>query len=62
MFSKLKTKTNRICKLIYNKILLNKPQINTNQTSSNKEIELELEYNEFGYPQNLKKIESNKAK
>ena len=47
MFSKLKTKINRFCKLIYNKILLNKPQINTNQTSSNKEIELELEYNEF---------------
>jgi len=62
MFSKLKTKINRFCKLIYNKILLNKPQINTNQTSSNKEIELELEYNEFGYPQNIKKIESNKAK
>jgi len=62
MLSKLQTKIKQICVLIYSKIKLNKPQINANQTSSNKEIELELEYNEFGYPQNIKKIESNKDK
>ena len=62
MLSKLQLKLKQIFALIYSKIQLNKAQIKTNQNSSNKEIELELEYNEFGYPQNLKKNQSNKVK
>jgi len=62
MFNKIKAKFNRICALISPKKQLNKVEINTNQTSSNNNIELQIEYNEFGYPQNIKKIESNKHK
>ena len=62
MVKGIKAKINKVCTLIYSKIQLNKAQIKTNQNSSNKEMELEIEYNEFGYPQNLKKNQSNKVK
>ncbi len=55
LLNKIKTKFNRIYGLITSKIQSNKSEINTNQISSNNNIECQTKINKFGFPIIVKK-------
>lgn len=55
ILNKIKTKFNRIYGLIASKIQSNKINKNTNQNSSNNNIECQTKINKFGFPVITKK-------
>ncbi len=58
----LKAKLNRICALIASKFSSNKSKPITNNKKPNKQKEIEVKINRFGFPIIVKKKPSNKQK
>lgn len=62
ILNKIKTKFNRVYGLIASKIQSNKSDKNTNQISSNNNIECQTKINKFGFPIIVNKIKQNKRR
>jgi len=62
ILNKIKTKFNRIYGLIASKIQSNKSNKNTNQISSNNNIECKIKINKFGFPTIANKTKGNKRR
>ena len=62
ILNKIKIEFNRIYGLIASKIQSNKTDKNTNQISSNNNIECQTKINKFGFPIIVNKIKGNKRR